>query len=309
MDAVPGRLNQIIINLPVLGTAWGQCSELCGINHGFMPIEVKVLPLQEFLYFMQLRSIESLYDILGTFTPVQAEDIVASLEVADDDLPCPIPAVEEIPNDVVIEEPEKEPAAVVVVEEEPVVKEEEKAPVRQTPITGVVEIIDDDTDTDDDNYIGVRINGRPLFPTYSRPRTPEQLSDLVENYAATIAPLKFEPGFKHFDIVPEPSSDVTFKSSKEPFEIALDNFKATPSEFWGVLGGGDERLRSLKGIIPLEKAISHVLLLNKEDVREITRKTAMMMKISKELQIKYSPDDYAKINEACRKLRNLPKES
>jgi len=41
VDAVPGRLNQISLYLKREGTFYGQCSELCGVNHGFMPIVVK----------------------------------------------------------------------------------------------------------------------------------------------------------------------------------------------------------------------------------------------------------------------------
>lgn len=38
MDAIPGRLNQIDTFIKRTGTFYGQCSEICGINHGFMPI-------------------------------------------------------------------------------------------------------------------------------------------------------------------------------------------------------------------------------------------------------------------------------
>lgn len=49
IDAVPGRLNQVSAYFLYEGTFFGQCSELCGVNHGFMPIEVKVLKPGEFL--------------------------------------------------------------------------------------------------------------------------------------------------------------------------------------------------------------------------------------------------------------------
>lgn len=42
MDAVPGRLNQLYLYVLSEGIYYGQCSELCGINHGFMPIVVRV---------------------------------------------------------------------------------------------------------------------------------------------------------------------------------------------------------------------------------------------------------------------------
>lgn len=43
VDAVPGRLSQIAITVKNSGIFYGQCSELCGVNHGFMPIEVWVV--------------------------------------------------------------------------------------------------------------------------------------------------------------------------------------------------------------------------------------------------------------------------
>jgi len=38
VDAVPGRLNQFVVELKRPGIFYGQCSELCGPMHGFMPI-------------------------------------------------------------------------------------------------------------------------------------------------------------------------------------------------------------------------------------------------------------------------------
>ena len=43
MDAVPGRINSTWFKATKLGTYYGQCSELCGARHAFMPIEVKVV--------------------------------------------------------------------------------------------------------------------------------------------------------------------------------------------------------------------------------------------------------------------------
>ena len=43
MDAVPGRLNETWFNADKEGVYFGQCSELCGKNHAFMPIVVKVV--------------------------------------------------------------------------------------------------------------------------------------------------------------------------------------------------------------------------------------------------------------------------
>ena len=43
MDAVPGRLNETWFRAEKTGTYYGQCSELCGIRHAFMPIRVEVV--------------------------------------------------------------------------------------------------------------------------------------------------------------------------------------------------------------------------------------------------------------------------
>jgi cytochrome c oxidase subunit 2 len=43
MDACPGRLNQVNVYINRLGTFYGQCSEICGINHRFMPICIKAI--------------------------------------------------------------------------------------------------------------------------------------------------------------------------------------------------------------------------------------------------------------------------
>nr|YP_009312168.1 cytochrome c oxidase subunit II [Enteromius fasciolatus]BAV71552.1 cytochrome c oxidase subunit II [Enteromius fasciolatus] len=48
MDAVPGRLNQVAFLASRPGMFYGQCSEICGANHSFMPIVVEAVPLQCF---------------------------------------------------------------------------------------------------------------------------------------------------------------------------------------------------------------------------------------------------------------------
>jgi len=48
MDAVPGRINEFWMELDTPGTYYGQCSELCGVNHGFMPIMVRAVSDGEF---------------------------------------------------------------------------------------------------------------------------------------------------------------------------------------------------------------------------------------------------------------------
>lgn len=48
VDAVPGRLNELWINIKEPGTYYGQCSELCGVYHGFMPITIEAMPQEQF---------------------------------------------------------------------------------------------------------------------------------------------------------------------------------------------------------------------------------------------------------------------
>ena len=48
-DAVPGRLNQISLFLKREGVFYGQCSEICGVNHGFMPIVVEGVRLEDYI--------------------------------------------------------------------------------------------------------------------------------------------------------------------------------------------------------------------------------------------------------------------
>lgn len=47
-DAVPGRINQTWTKIDKKGVYYGQCSELCGVNHGFMPIAIEVVSKEEF---------------------------------------------------------------------------------------------------------------------------------------------------------------------------------------------------------------------------------------------------------------------
>lgn len=52
IDAIPGFLNEVWINIEEPGTYYGQCSELCGIRHGFMPITIEAVSPEEFDQWM-----------------------------------------------------------------------------------------------------------------------------------------------------------------------------------------------------------------------------------------------------------------
>lgn len=54
-DAVPGRLNQIPLFIKREGVFYGQCSELCGVNHAFMPIVIEAVPLDTYIAWVSER--------------------------------------------------------------------------------------------------------------------------------------------------------------------------------------------------------------------------------------------------------------
>uniref|UniRef100_A0AAT9FEX0 Cytochrome c oxidase subunit 2 n=1 Tax=Haemaphysalis megaspinosa TaxID=1155002 RepID=A0AAT9FEX0_9ACAR len=52
MDAVPGRLNQAFSFAKRPGLFFGQCSEICGANHSFMPISLEIIKMKNFIKFI-----------------------------------------------------------------------------------------------------------------------------------------------------------------------------------------------------------------------------------------------------------------
>jgi len=67
MDAVPGRLNETWFRANETGIYYGQCSELCGVRHAFMPIEVHVVAKDDFDSWV--RDAEQEYALNGTIPP------------------------------------------------------------------------------------------------------------------------------------------------------------------------------------------------------------------------------------------------
>ena len=55
VDACPGRLNQANLFIKRLGIFFGQCSEICGVNHGFMPIVIVSLPTIQFHHYIMTK--------------------------------------------------------------------------------------------------------------------------------------------------------------------------------------------------------------------------------------------------------------
>lgn len=53
VDAVPGRLNRVRLNIERPGVYYGQCSELCGVGHRIMPIVVEIVSWDVFLKWLK----------------------------------------------------------------------------------------------------------------------------------------------------------------------------------------------------------------------------------------------------------------
>lgn len=70
-DAVPGRLAQLWFNVEEPGIYFGQCSELCGQGHAYMPIVVRAVPEAEYIAWLQEQGATNLAAAPGYVAPVQ----------------------------------------------------------------------------------------------------------------------------------------------------------------------------------------------------------------------------------------------
>jgi len=61
LDGCPGRLNQTSLFIKREGVYYGQCSEICGVNHGFMPIVVEAVSLEDYVSWVSTK-LEELAD-------------------------------------------------------------------------------------------------------------------------------------------------------------------------------------------------------------------------------------------------------
>ena len=53
LDAVPGRTNESWVRISGEGEYYGMCSELCGVNHGFMPVHIKAVSKADFTVWVE----------------------------------------------------------------------------------------------------------------------------------------------------------------------------------------------------------------------------------------------------------------
>jgi heme/copper-type cytochrome/quinol oxidase subunit 2 len=52
LDACPGRLNQVALWIKRTGVYYGQCSEICGIKHAYMPIVIEAVFMEDYLTWL-----------------------------------------------------------------------------------------------------------------------------------------------------------------------------------------------------------------------------------------------------------------
>lgn len=72
MDAVPGRLNEKLLVIKEPGVYYGQCSELCGSRHAYMPITVEALPPEDFAKWVRAQGGSMPGEGEGAEAPAQA---------------------------------------------------------------------------------------------------------------------------------------------------------------------------------------------------------------------------------------------
>jgi cytochrome c oxidase subunit 2 len=58
IDACPGRLNQVIVWIKRKGVFYGQCSEICGIRHAYMPIVIEAVSQEDWLTWLLVEEEE-----------------------------------------------------------------------------------------------------------------------------------------------------------------------------------------------------------------------------------------------------------
>lgn len=79
LDAVPGRLNEKLLVIDEPGVYYGQCSELCGARHGYMPIAVEALPRDQWEAWVRQQP----GGIVGSDAERAAEDAESAKDAAE----------------------------------------------------------------------------------------------------------------------------------------------------------------------------------------------------------------------------------
>ena len=92
MDAVPGRLNETWFKADREGLYYGQCSELCGARHGFMPIAVEVVSKDKFAEWVRSKGGKMPGEAAAAAAPAPAAAAPAAAPAADAAAPGAAPA-------------------------------------------------------------------------------------------------------------------------------------------------------------------------------------------------------------------------
>jgi len=95
LDAVPGRINEKVLFVEKPGVYYGQCSELCGVKHGYMPIAVEALPRAQYNAWVLAHAggvIDGQKKIADTTTQAPAAD-ASDAAVPADNASEAVPAV------------------------------------------------------------------------------------------------------------------------------------------------------------------------------------------------------------------------
>jgi cytochrome c oxidase subunit 2 len=80
LDAVPGRINETSFTIEKPGVYFGQCSELCGSRHAYMPIAVEAVPMEQFVAWVKAKGGK----MPGTEAPADATAAPAPVAAATD---------------------------------------------------------------------------------------------------------------------------------------------------------------------------------------------------------------------------------
>jgi len=98
IDAVPGRINERMLTITEPGIYYGQCMELCGARHGYMPISIEARPQAEFDAWVRSRGgqthaeVEAEAAAAAAPAPVEAAPAAADVEPAATETAAAVPA-------------------------------------------------------------------------------------------------------------------------------------------------------------------------------------------------------------------------
>jgi cytochrome c oxidase subunit II len=85
LDAVPGRTNETSFTVTKTGVYYGQCSELCGDKHGYMPIGVEVVSKEDFAEWVRAKGGKMPGDVSAPATPAAAPTATPATTIATPD--------------------------------------------------------------------------------------------------------------------------------------------------------------------------------------------------------------------------------